>query len=118
HRSDEVERRNMTSADVFPAPIIPTTERAQIPREQRKSVLEVRDLVKTFPLTKGAVFRRQVGTVHAVDGISFDIREGETLGLVGESGCGKTTTIMEILDLMPPGAGTIVVLGTDTARMS
>ena len=60
---------------------------------------------------KGAVIRRRVGTVHAVDGISFDIREGETLGLVGESGCGKTTTIMEILDLTRPQAGTIVVLG-------
>ena len=54
---------------------------------------------------KGAVLRRRVGTVHAVDGISFDIREGETLGLVGESGCGKTTTIMEILNLVRPDVG-------------
>ena len=62
--------------------------------------------------------RRRVGTVHAVDGISFDIREGETLGLVGESGCGKTTTIMEILNLVKPQEGTIVVLGNDTAAMT
>ena len=62
--------------------------------------------------------RRRVGTVHAVDGISFDIRERETLGLVGESGCGKTTAIMEILNLVKPQAGTIVVLGHDTAALT
>ena len=48
------------------------------------------------------MLRRRVGTVRAVDGVSFDMREGETLGLVGESGCGKTTTIMEILNLVRP----------------
>jgi peptide/nickel transport system ATP-binding protein len=62
--------------------------------------------------------RRRVGTVYAVDGISFDIREGETLGLVGESGCGKTTTIMEILNLVKPMGGRIVVLGDDTTNLS
>ena len=56
--------------------------------------------------------------MHAVDGISFDIREGETLGLVGESGCGKTTTIMEILNLARRRRGSIVVLGKDTATMT
>jgi len=89
-----------------------------VPREQRKSVIEVRDLVKEYPLTKGAIMRRRIGTVHAVDGISFDIREGETLGLVGESGFGKTTTIIEILNLARPMSGTIVVLGKDTATMT
>src|SRR5205814_7759479 len=64
-----------------------------------------------------AVLRRQVGTVRAVRGISFDRREGETLGLVGESGCGKTTTIMEILQLAKPMGGQIAVLGSDTARL-
>ena len=118
HRSNEIEGQNFKSTDIFPAPVIGEHAVKQIPRNQRASVLEVKDLVKHFPLVKGAIMRRRVGTVFAVDGISLDIREGETLGLVGESGCGKTTTIMEILNLMPPAAGTIVVLGKDTAAMS
>jgi peptide/nickel transport system ATP-binding protein len=108
----------LTSTDVFPAPSRPPEHHARTPRDSRRTVLAVRDLVKEYPLTKGAVLRRRVGTVHAVSGVSFDIREGETLGLVGESGCGKTTTAMEILNLVKPMAGSIVVLGQDTARMS
>jgi peptide/nickel transport system ATP-binding protein len=118
HRSDEIERQGLKSLDVFPAPPAPTVGAAAIPRDQRETVLDVRDLVKTYPLMKGAVLRRRVGSVHAVDGISFDLRAGETLGLVGESGCGKTTAIMEILGLVPPSAGRIVVLGKDTSAMT
>ncbi|MFG1683668.1 dipeptide ABC transporter ATP-binding protein [Nonomuraea sp. NPDC049269] len=87
------------------------------PRQDRQTVLEVDGLVKQYPLLRGSVFKRRVGTVHAVAGVSFDIREGETLGLVGESGCGKTTTLMEILELAEPQEGRIVVLGHDTARL-
>jgi peptide/nickel transport system ATP-binding protein len=79
--------------------------------------LGVEDLVKHHPVMKGSILRRQVGTVYAVDGVSFDVREGETLGLVGESGCGKTTTLLEILELAAPQAGRIVVLGRDTAAL-
>ncbi|MFF5208136.1 dipeptide ABC transporter ATP-binding protein [Streptosporangium sp. NPDC000396] len=89
----------------------------RLPRDERDVVLAVNDLAKHHPLMKGAFFRRRVGTVYAVDGISFDIRTRETLGLVGESGCGKTTTLMEILELAKPQRGTIVVLGHDTSEL-
>jgi peptide/nickel transport system ATP-binding protein len=117
HRWGEIEQQGLTGADVFPAPVT-NQPGTRVPRERRPPVLAVRGLVKHYPLMKGAVFRRQIGTVRAVDGLSFDLREGETLGIVGESGCGKTTTIMEILGLVRPMAGDIVVLGCDTAVLS
>ena len=80
-------------------------------------VLRVTDLAKHYPLTKGAVFRRRVGTVRAVDGVSFELRAGEVLALVGESGCGKTSTLMEILGLNTPTAGSIEVLGQDVTTL-
>ena len=63
------------------------------------------DMKRHYPLMKGAIFRRRIGTVYAVDGIDLEVREGETLGLVGESGCGKSTTLLEILNLKPPTEG-------------
>ena len=80
-------------------------------------VLEVTDLKKHFPVKKG-VLRRTVGQVYAVDGISFAIGVGETLGLVGESGCGKTTAGRAVLRLIEPTSGSIEVDGTDITHLS
>ncbi len=79
--------------------------------------LRVEGLTKTFTLTKGLVFRRRIGEVRAVDGISFELQQGRTLGIVGESGSGKSTTLHQILELSPPQAGTIEVLGRDVAAL-
>ncbi len=80
-------------------------------------LLSVRGLVKHFPVRKG-LLQRAVGQVHAVDGISFDIAEGETLGLVGESGCGKSTAGKTILKLIDPTAGEIRIKGERIDRLS
>ena len=80
-------------------------------------VLRVDDLVKTYKLTKGVVFRRQVGEVRAVDGVSFELQQGRTLGIVGESGSGKSTTLHQILELAVPQSGSIEVLGADVATL-
>jgi peptide/nickel transport system ATP-binding protein len=117
HRAAEIEQGSLAPADIFPLPAIPEAPAARIPREQRPVVLQADELVKHHPLLRGAVFKRRVGTVRAVDGISFDIREGETLGLVGESGCGKTTTLLEVLELAAPQSGRVVVLGSDTSKL-
>ncbi|MBD0746690.1 ABC transporter ATP-binding protein [Streptomyces sp. CBMA152] len=80
-------------------------------------VLRVEDLVKTFPITKGTLLKRRVGTLRAVNGVSFELRAGQTLGLVGESGSGKTTTLLEVLRLRAPEGGRIEVAGTDVATV-
>jgi oligopeptide transport system ATP-binding protein len=82
-----------------------------------ETILEVEDLKKHFPVY-GGVLRRQVATVHAVDGVSFDIRKGETTGLVGESGCGKTTLGRTALHLIKPTSGTVRYLGRDISKLS
>ncbi|POX40496.1 peptide ABC transporter ATP-binding protein [Streptomyces sp. Ru73] len=83
-----------------------------------EAILEVRDLVKHYPLTQGIVLKRQVGAVKAVDGVSFDLREGETLGIVGESGCGKSTVAKTLVGLERPTAGAIRYRGEDITRLS
>jgi peptide/nickel transport system ATP-binding protein/oligopeptide transport system ATP-binding protein len=80
------------------------------------AVLEVTDLVKHYPVRRG-VLRRRAGTVHAVDGVSFSLATGETLGLVGESGCGKSTVARTVLRLVEPTSGQIRIKGCDITRL-
>ncbi len=82
-----------------------------------ETLLDVRNLVMHFPLTKGILFQRRVGAVHAVDGVSFTIKRGETLGLVGESGCGKSTTGRAILQLYRPTSGQVLFEGQDLTKL-
>src|ERR671928_768869 len=80
-------------------------------------LLTVSGLVKHYPVTRGILLRHRVGTVKAVDGISFRVDQGETLALVGESGCGKSTTARLVLRLVEPTAGTIWFEGTDVTAL-
>jgi peptide/nickel transport system ATP-binding protein len=85
--------------------------------QQNNNLLEIRNLKMYFPINKG-LLRRKVGEIKAVDDVSFSIRKNETLGLVGESGCGKTTTGRCILRLYRPTSGDIIFHGTDISSMS
>ncbi|NDU79148.1 ATP-binding cassette domain-containing protein, partial [Actinomadura sp. DSM 109109] len=98
--------------DLYPVPEVPESKYDSIPREERPTVLEVKNLKKHFPLLKGALVKRRVGTVKAVNGVSFDIREGECFSIVGESGCGKTTTLLEIMEFNKDTDGDILVNGS------
>ena len=81
-------------------------------------LLEVKDLKMYFPVTSGIIFQRKIADVKAVDGLTFNILKGETLGLVGESGCGKTTTGRAILQLYKPTEGSIIFEGQDLTELS
>jgi oligopeptide transport system ATP-binding protein len=84
---------------------------------QAQVLVQVEDLKKHFPITRGILIQRQIGAVKAVDGISFDIYRGETLGLVGESGCGKTTAGRTLIQLYRPTAGRVLFEGTDLTTL-
>ncbi|HWG09537.1 MAG TPA: dipeptide ABC transporter ATP-binding protein [Solirubrobacteraceae bacterium] len=81
-------------------------------------LVQVRGLVKHFPLTRGLLIQRKVGAVQAVDGVSFDVRRGETLGIVGETGCGKSTTARLIMRLLDPTAGEVRFEGQDITALT
>ncbi len=83
---------------------------------EKQVLLKVNKLVKHFPIYRG-VFQRQVGAVHAVDGVTFNVYKGETLGLVGESGCGKSTTGRTVLQLYKPTSGEVVFDGVDLVKL-
>ncbi|HEV2781928.1 MAG TPA: ABC transporter ATP-binding protein [Actinophytocola sp.] len=81
-------------------------------------MLEVTDLVKHFPIRSGIFFKRTIGHVKAVDGVSFTVRRGQTVALVGESGCGKSTTARAILRLLEPTSGRVTLDGVDINKLS
>ncbi len=103
-RTDEIVKRSLGPADIFPVPP-PVPVPDPVPRDELPVVLRTTNLGKTFPL-------RRTGSVRVLDGVDLDVRRGETLGLVGESGAGKSTTLQEILGLRPPETGEISVFGT------
>ena len=82
-----------------------------------ETLVEVNDLKVYFPVTAGVIFQRKVADVRAVDGVSFGVKRGETLGLVGESGCGKSTTGKAVLQLTRPTAGNVMFEGTDLMKI-
>jgi len=111
-RTDQVNGRS--AADIYGV----NTEPRVAPSGDSSVVVRVRDLTKIYRLTKGVVLRRTVGEVRAVEGVTFELRQGRTLGIVGESGSGKSTTLHEILELTAPQSGSIEVLGEDVATLS
>ncbi|WP_228783165.1 ABC transporter ATP-binding protein [Nocardia cyriacigeorgica] len=118
HSAACIRTSEVGSAELFEAYRREITEPEQVADTEPDVVLRVTDLVKTFPITSGVVFRRRKGEVRAVDGISFEVRKGRTLALVGESGSGKSTTLTQILDLVRPEAGRIEILGNDVASLT
>ncbi|WP_262283131.1 ABC transporter ATP-binding protein [Micromonospora sp. MA102] len=83
-----------------------------------ENIIEVRDLVKHYPVTRGIVFKKTIGQVKAVDGVSFELKAGETLGVVGESGCGKSTLARVLMNLEKPTAGQVLYKGQDISKLS
>jgi len=94
-----------------------TREDAAPVGERGDTLIEVRDLVKEFPIKGSYLVRRQLGAVHAVDGVSFDVRRGETFGIVGESGCGKSTTARLLMRLLVPTSGSVKFDGREIAGL-
>ena len=95
----------------------PVTQPAEVPAPASDALLTVSGLTKHFPVNRGIIIRRRVGLVRSVDDVSFDVTRGETLGIVGESGCGKTTTARMLTRLIEPTAGQIIFDGRDITHL-
>jgi peptide/nickel transport system ATP-binding protein len=117
-RAHEIKAGQIEGHPVFPVSERPESELTASPRDQRPEMLAVSNLTKTFPLLKGSFLKRRVGTVYAVSGLTFDIRQGETMAIVGESGCGKTTTLLEIMNLSEQEDGDIRVGDVSVASLA
>jgi len=116
-RAEEIADGRLPGPTIYPRPEVVEPVAASLTTATGNAI-ELTDVHKVYPLYSGSVMRRRVGSVRAVDGVSFAVRSGQTLGLVGESGCGKTTTIMEILELKGASQGTIKVADKDTATLT
>jgi peptide/nickel transport system ATP-binding protein len=95
----------------------PVTEPAEVPAPASDALMTVTGLTKHFPVTRGIIIRHRVGLVRSVDDVTFDVARGETLGIVGESGCGKTTTARMLTRLIEPTAGQIIFDGRDITHL-
>ncbi|MDD7583025.1 dipeptide ABC transporter ATP-binding protein [Corynebacterium sp. 32222D000AT] len=117
HRADEIIDSRIGGQRLFPLPTFAEDVLGDTPFEQRRTTLEVENLSKEFPLIKGSILKRRVGTVHAVNQVSFTVHEGECLAIVGESGSGKTTTLLEVMELKPADGARVVVGGVDASQL-
>jgi peptide/nickel transport system ATP-binding protein len=113
HRSAEVEDQQ----EILPERIVVTPD-GKPAATNGPAVIEVNDLVKHFPIQGGRLIRHQIGEVHAVSGVSFDLKQRETLGLVGESGCGKSTTARTVLQLLKATSGSVRYEGQELTTQS
>ena len=115
---EQMRERSQTAAKAAGASLAVAGSDSERSKPHDNTLLEVTDLKMYFPVTAGLILQRHVADVKAVDGLSFSIREGETLGMVGESGCGKSTTGRAILQLHRPTAGNVVMYDSLYARAS